>query len=92
MKCEEVQIFRSDNKKSKLHSVMYYEQTDSGNSCYFSLQKLLSSHLLSKTWGRLIIDNLIFSRIVKKFPAFYKTRSCITVFTEPAIGHYPEPH
>jgi hypothetical protein len=50
-------------------------------------------------WGRVHLEKLIVTQLVKKFlaqlvkklPAFYGTRRFITVFRRPALGPYPEP-
>ena len=40
----------------------------------------LLSYLLTP-WSRVILEKLIGSKLVKKFPAFYGTRRFITIFT-----------
>jgi len=32
-------------------------------------------------WSRVLLEKLILSKLVKKFPAFYETRRFITTFT-----------
>jgi len=41
---------------------------------------LLTYYLLTP-WSRVLLENLIGSHLVKKFPAFYGTRKFITAFT-----------
>jgi len=42
-------------------------------------------------WGRVLLENLIVTRVVKKFPAFYGSQSFITVFTTVFHLSYPVP-
>jgi hypothetical protein len=39
----------------------------------------------------ILLEKLIVTQLVKKFPTFYRTLKFITVFKEPATGPYPEP-
>jgi len=43
------------------------------------------------SWSRILLEKLIVTQLVKKFPAFYWTQTFITVSQEPATGPYPEP-
>jgi hypothetical protein len=38
-------------------------------------------------WGGAFLQKVIVSEVVKKFPAFYETRSFITIFTK--LYHWP---
>jgi len=42
-------------------------------------------------WSRVLLEKLIVAQLVKKFPAFYGTRSFITVFTTAGYCPYPDP-
>ena len=67
----------------------------SGNTCYHSVQNLLSSSLLSKNmkikiyllaqWSRVRLEKVIISQLVKNFPAFYRARSFITLKCPPPL-------
>jgi hypothetical protein len=48
LKIGTVQIFRNDGKKKNLIHEEIKRRLNSGNACYHSVQKLLSSRLLSK--------------------------------------------
>jgi len=37
-----------------------------------------SYNMYLKTWSRVLIENLIFTRLVRKLPAFYGTQNFIT--------------
>jgi hypothetical protein len=47
------------------------------------------SLIQSRSWA--LLEKLPIVPPLKKFPAFYGTRSFITVFTRPSTGPYPEP-
>jgi hypothetical protein len=47
-KCGTVQIFRNDSNNQNLTQEEIKRRLSSGNACYHSVQKLLSSHLLCK--------------------------------------------
>jgi len=42
-------------------------------------------------WSRVVFGKLIFTLLVKKFPAFYGTWRYITMFKEPTTGPYHQP-
>ena len=48
-----------------------------------TVRTYLLTYLLT-SWSRIILEKLIFSQLVKKFPAFYGTRRSITAFTRPS--------
>jgi len=41
--------------------------------------------------GRVSSEKLIFTQLLKKFPAFYGTQRLVTVFTRPTISLFPKP-
>jgi len=45
------------------------------------IAETLSLTLSLTPWNRVLLDNLIVTHLVKKFPAFYGTRRFTTVFT-----------
>jgi len=53
-----------------------------------------STHLLTyllTPFCRVLLEKLTSSQLFKKFPAFYRTRRCITAWTNAATCPYPEP-
>jgi hypothetical protein len=39
-----------------------------------------------------LLEKLVVTQLVKKFPAFYGTRRFIPVITDPTTGPYPQPN
>jgi hypothetical protein len=53
---------------------------DAGNEKRLNWSRNLLAYLLTP-WSRVLLEKLIGSKLVKKFPAFYGTRRFITAFT-----------
>jgi hypothetical protein len=47
LKCEKIQILGDDTNQNDIHDEIK-NRLNSGNACYYSVQNLLSSHLISK--------------------------------------------
>jgi hypothetical protein len=54
-------------------------------------QNLTNGYLVKPTPWRRVLEKLIASQLVKKFPAFHRTQRFITVFKSPPLGPNPEP-
>ena len=54
------------------------------------MQKVYKLMILT-TWNRVLLEKLIVSQLVKKFPTYYGTQRFVPCLQELTIGLYPEP-